>query len=99
MRDGLNEFRATSMDDLLNHLKAINDYRCNHQKMPYIEYMTDKYKHGEHQGLHNMPDSWASDVLQKHCNAMINLFQGRPLSRADMTAQAASAEAMTSDIL
>ncbi len=70
------------MDDLLAHLKAINDPACAHLQMSYMDYMAEQYTYGSAKGLHNMPDAFATDVLGSYCQALINLFHGRPFAKA-----------------
>lgn len=77
------------------HLKAINDPGCEHVKVTYMDYMAQHYTHRTanrlHQGLHDMPDDFANDVLKKYCAAMINLFHGRPFARDYLATAAAAA--------
>lgn len=70
------------MDDLLAHLKAINDPACMHLDKSYMDYMSKEYTYGSAKGLHNMPDAFATDVLGSYCQALINLFHGRPFAKA-----------------
>ena len=80
---GPSRFQASSMDDLLAHLKAINDPACAHPQMSYMDYMAEQYTYGTAKGLHNMPDEFANEVLGSYCEALINLFHGRPFTKAD----------------
>lgn len=88
VKQGLSEFAATSMDDLLAHLKAIHDSSCSHLKMSYLDYMTHHYTYSKGQqkakGLDCFDDTFAAEVLEKYCNALINLLKGRPFGRTDM---------------
>ena len=88
VKQGLSEFAATSMDDLLAHLKAIHDFSCSHLQVSYIDYMTYHYTYGKGQdkakGLDCFDDTFATEVLEKYCNALINLLRGRPFGKTDM---------------
>ena len=70
------------MDDLLAHLKAINDPTCKFLRMPYMDYMAKEYTHGSNtkdKGLHRMPNSFATDVLERYCQALITYSMADPL--------------------
>ncbi len=88
VKQGLSEFAATSMDDLLAHLKAIHDSSCSQLKTSYLDYMTHHYTYGKGQhkakGLDCFDNTFATEVLEKYCNALINLLKGRPFGRTDM---------------
>ena len=89
VRSGSSEFQATSMDDLLAHLKAINDPACKFLHMPYMDYMVQQYTYGSNtkdKGLHLMPNDFATNVLERYCNALINLFNGRAFAKKDLEA-------------
>lgn len=88
VKQGLSVFAATSMDDLLTHLKAIHDSSCSQLKTSYLDYMTHHYTYGKGQhkakGLDCFDNTFAAEVLEKYCNALINLLKGRPFGRSDM---------------
>ena len=86
VKNGASEFQATSMDDLLAHLKAIHDTGCAFPKMSYMDYMAQQYTYGQQQkkGLHNVPNEFATEVLERYCSALINLFNGRPFAKTDL---------------
>ena len=82
------------MDDLLAHLKAIHDTDCNHLKVSYMDYMAQQYTYGTGQqkaGLQDLPQEFATEVLEKYCSALINLFNGRPFAKADLDALSSAA--------
>ena len=84
---GLSEFQTTSMDDLLAHLKAINDPTCKFLHVSYMDYMAEQYTYGSNtkdKGLHHMPKEFATDVLERYCKALIDLFNGRPFAETHL---------------
>ncbi len=76
------------MDDLLAHLKSINDPDCKHLSMSYMDYMAHHYTYGTGErkaiGLHRLPNEFATEVLESYCGALIHLFNGRPFAKADL---------------
>ena len=78
--NGHKKSQITSLDDLIEHIKSINDSECKRPNMSYLEYMEKHYTFDGHTGLHNMEDSYYNKELKPWCQALINLFYGRPFT-------------------
>ena len=89
---GQTKFKATLMDELLEHLKAIADPKCKDSTMSYLQFMQEKYQWQPERlqlfgdkapvGIQHFDKSFAHDVLNPFKNALINLLHRRPFDAA-----------------
>ena len=77
-RHGQSQFENTLMDDLLDHLKAIDDPGCVNSSMGYLQYMEEVYSYKGKVGVHLFEKSFGTQVLTKYTDALVSLFDGRP---------------------
>lgn len=66
------------MDDLLDHLKAIDDPGCAHSSTGYLQYMEEVYSYNGTVGIHMFEKSFGTQILTKYTSALVSLFDGRP---------------------